>query len=128
MAPMADDLQPGTDDGAPPYGELTNWDRRVVRAMNSADFAFTVATVLRVAAAGVVVTGMIAMFVVTRPDLGDDGWGGEITFGLFLAGTSAAVFGGAVLLGASLLVQLYGARLDLAIVATNDDELGDDTA
>ena len=117
------------DDGddAPGVARMSLADRRVLRAMSTADSAHTGVVVLRVLAALVTVAA-IAGYALGALDYGrraSDGLGGgrsrqQLEF--FLIGVSTPLALTSVIFAASYLVGVYAARLDMDIVLANENE------
>ena len=108
--------------GMEPSPSGSPWDRRVVRAMTSAESARQGATILRIVAAitaAVGIIGPVMYFTAARDDAS-----GRIVWGQILQVTALPIAGAGVVLAFSFLVELYASRLDLDIVLADDDQTG----
>lgn len=115
----------GEDDGA----GLTSWDRRVIRAVATADTARKAALLLRWVAGVIAVTGVVGYALLTVRDYGfEDSALGSIEtpdryqVGTFLVGAMWSLGLAGVIVGVSFLVEIYASRLDLDIVDADESQ------
>ena len=114
--------EPGTDAPASASeNKQTEWDRRVVRSMVTADSARRAAVLLWILAGAIVVAALAgALLTVTSSSYGSVD--SRATIGFVLGSVWASLGYAGIVLAAGLLVRLYAARLDLDIVRSDEEE------
>lgn len=114
-----------------PASELSStfWERRVTRALETANTARKGVVILRVVAAVVAVASIVGNYLYwyTRPEVdGDLGFDTSEPwiFGQLLVSTGSGLAFAGIVFGLSSLLSVYAARLDLDIVLANEQETG----
>ena len=111
--------------------QFTQWDRRMIAAMNVAHAARRGVVVLRVAAVVIAAFAVVGTAIVLFSDFSDDG--GAVfdttidrrTVGQFLASIANPLAFAGIVLALSYLLQVAAARLDIDIVLADEDEAAD---
>ena len=100
---------------------MTPWDRRVVRALGASDAARRGALILRVLSGVIAAVGLIGSALYLSSGFVGS-YGTRAKAGWFLQQIAVPLGIGGVVLGLSFLVEVYASRLDLDIVASDEDE------
>jgi hypothetical protein len=111
--------------------QFTQWDRRMIAAMNVAYAARRGVVVLRVAAVVVALATVIGTALAVFSDVTDAGnivfetSIDRVTVGRFLANIASPLAFAGIVLALSYLLQVAAARLDIDIVLADEDEAAD---
>jgi hypothetical protein len=111
--------------------QFTQWDRRMIAAMNVAHAARRGVVVLRVAAVVVALATVIGTALAVFSDVTDAGnivfetSIDRVTVGRFLANIASPLAFAGIVLALSYLLQVAAARLDIDIVLADEDEAAD---
>ncbi|MEN9647182.1 MAG: hypothetical protein RL238_3851 [Actinomycetota bacterium] len=107
---------------------FTQWDRRMIAAINVAHAARQGVMVLRVAAVVIALAAVIGTALVLFSDVSDAGGAmfettiDRQTVGQFLASIASPLAFAGIVLALSYVLQVAAARLDIDIVLADEDE------